>query len=182
MPSTADVTVRPLRKDDVAACAAILGRLPQWFGIAAANAAYVESLGRLPAFVAVRAESARGETDAVVGFIAIEQHRPTAAEITVMGVDPDLHREGIGHALVLAAEARCRADGIEWLHVKTRGPSTYDDDYERTRRFYRAVGFAELYESLSEWGAENAALVLVKHLPCSTSAGRSSRTPRTSPT
>ena len=177
MPSTVDASVRRLRKDDVAACAAILERLPQWFGLAAANAAYVESLARLPAFVATR-----GEPEAVVGFLAIEQHRPTAAEITVMGVDPALHRLGIGHALVLAAEARCRADGIEWLHVKTRGPSTYDDDYERTRRFYRAVGFAELYESLSEWGAENAALVLVKHLPCSISAGRSSRTPRTSPT
>jgi ribosomal protein S18 acetylase RimI-like enzyme len=175
MPSTDDVTVRPLRKDDVGACSAILGRLPEWFGIAAANAAYVESLGRLPAFVAVH-----GEMDEIVGFIAIEEHRPTAAEITVMGVDPDLHRRGIGHALVLAAEARCRADGVEWLHVKTRGPTTYDDDYERTRRFYRAEGFAELYESLSEWGAENAALVLVKHLPCSISAGRSSRTQRTS--
>ena len=159
-----------------ARAATILHRLPQWFGIPVANTAYVESLGRLPAFVAVRAE-----THAIAGFLAIEQHRPTAAEITVMGVDPDLHRRGVGHALVLAAEARCRADGIEWLHVKTRGPSTYDDDYERTRRFYRAEGFAELYESLSEWGAENAALVLVKHLPCSTSAGRSSRTRSTSP-
>ena len=176
MPSNVDATVRPLRKDDIGACAAILDRLPQWFGIAAANAAYVESLARLPAFVAVRAD-----TQGVVGFLAIEQHRPTAAEITVMGVDPDLHRLGIGHTLVLAAEARCRADGIEWLHVKTRGPSTYDDDYERTRRFYRAEGFAELYESLSEWGEQNAALVLVKHLPCSTSAGRSSRTQNTSP-
>ncbi len=177
MPSTDDVSIRPLKKDDVAACAAILERLPQWFGIAVANAAYVESLGRLPAFVAVRAEP-----HTVVGFIAIEQHSPTAAEISVMGVDPDLHRRGIGHALVLAAEARCHADEVEWLHVKTRGPSTYDDDYERTRRFYRAEGFAELYESLSEWGEQNAALVLVKHLPCSISAGHSSRTQRTSPT
>ena len=177
MPSTHDVTVRPLRKDDIDACAAILARLPQWFGIAEANAVYVDSLARLPAFVAVTTEPA----DAVVGFLAIEQHRPTAAEITVMGVDPEMHRQGIGHMLVLAAEARCRADRIEWLHVKTRGPSTYDDDYERTRRFYRAEGFAELYESLSEWGAANAALVLVKHLPCSTSAGRSSRTRNTSP-
>ena len=119
--------------------------------MAAANAAYVESLARLPAFVAVRPHTEEPETQAVIGFLAIEQHRPTAAEITVMGVDPTMHRLGIGRTLVLAAEARCRADGIEWLHVKTRGPSTYDDDYERTRRFYRAVGFAELYESLSEW-------------------------------
>ena len=177
MPSTPDATVRPLGPDDIEACAAILGRLPQWFGMPDANAAYVESLGRLPAFVALDCEP----PDAVVGFLALERHRPTAAEIMVMGVDPERHRRGIGHLLVMAAEARCRADGIEWLHVKTRGPSTYDDDYERTRRFYRAEGFAELYESLSEWGAENAALVLVKHLPCSTSAGRSSRTRSTSP-
>jgi ribosomal protein S18 acetylase RimI-like enzyme len=174
MPSS-KATVRPLTADDVGACAAILARLPEWFGIDAANAAYVESLTRLPTFVAVRADA----PDAVVGFLAIQQHGPTAAEITVMGVDPALHRLGIGQALVRAAERHCRVERIEWLHVKTRGPSTYDEDYERTRRFYRAEGFAVLYESLNEWGAENAALVLVKHLPCSTSAARSSRTPST---
>ena len=43
---------------------------------------------------------------------------------------------------------------VRWLHVKTRGPSTYDEDYERTRRFYLAVGFEVLYESRTEWGPE----------------------------
>jgi hypothetical protein len=55
--------------------------------------------------------------------------------------------------------------GVRWLHVKTRGPSTPDPAYERTRRFYRAVGFDDLYESRTEWGAENAALVLVLRVP-----------------
>jgi GNAT superfamily N-acetyltransferase len=150
--------IRPLEPNDVDACAAILARLPQWFGIEAANAAYIESLHRLPGFVAVHER-------ALTGFLALDLHTPTSAEITVMGVDPRLHRRETGRALVAAAEDWCRARDVRWLHVKTRGPSTYDEDYERTRRFYLAVGFEVLYESRTEWGPENAALVLVKFLP-----------------
>jgi hypothetical protein len=51
--------------------------------------------------------------------------------------------------------------------VKTRGPSTYDAAYEETRRFYRAMGFEVLYESMTEWSPQDAALILVKHLACS---------------
>ncbi len=149
-------SVRPLTADDVDACAALLARLPQWFGIEASNRAYIASLYELPAFVAC------DDHGAVVGFVAIVKHFPEAAEISVMGVEPSRHREGVGRALVEAVEGYCRDEGVEWLHVKTRGPSTYDDNYERTRRFYRAVGFAPLYESLTEWGPENAALFLVK--------------------
>ena len=82
-----------------------------------------------------------------------------------MGVEPAVHRRGTGRALVTAAEDWCRAREVRWVQVKTRGPSTYDEDYERTRRFYLAVGFEVLYESRTEWGPENAALVLVKFLP-----------------
>ena len=149
--------IRSLEPNDVDACAAILGRLPQWFGIEAANAAYVESLRRLPGFVAV-------DGGTLTGFLAVELHTPTSAEITVMGVEPAVHGRGTARVLVAGAEDWCRRE-VRWLHVKTRGPSTYDDDYERTRRFYLAVGFEVLYESRTEWGPENAALVLVKFLP-----------------
>jgi GNAT superfamily N-acetyltransferase len=149
--------IRSLELDDVESCAAILARLPQWFGIETANVAYVQSLHRLPGFVAVAG-------GVVTGFLALELHTPTSAEITVMGVEPTGHRQGIGRALVAAAEGWCRAREVRWLHVKTRGPSTYDDDYERTRRFYQAMRFEVLYESRTEWGPENAALILVKFL------------------
>ncbi len=152
------VVVRTLTPDDVDACALVLARLPQWFGLEASNRAYIASLHELPAFVACEGD----DNGAVVGFAAVARHFPEAAEITVMGVDPSRHRTGVGRALVDAVEAFCRREGIEWLHVKTRGPSTYDDDYERTRRFYRAMGFTPLYESQTEWGPENAALILVK--------------------
>jgi GNAT superfamily N-acetyltransferase len=151
--------IRPLQHEDIAACASLLARLPAWFGIPEANAAYTESLEDLAGFVAV-------DRDQVVGFAAVLTHGSKAAEISVMGVAPDRHRHGLGRQLVDAVEDWCRAHGVEWLHVKTRGPSTYDDNYERTRRFYRAMGFEVLYESLTEWGTDNAALVLVKHLDC----------------
>jgi hypothetical protein len=46
-----------------------------------------------------------------------------------------------------------------------------DPEYEQTRRFYLALGFAPLFESLELWGPENAALILVKHLACAASTG-----------
>ncbi len=153
-------SIRPLTTDDIDACAALLARLPQWFGIEASNRAYLASLRELPAFVACDDD----DDGTVIGFVAVAHHFPGAAEISVMGVEPSRHREGVGGLLVEAVETSCREDGVEWLHVKTRGPSTYDDDYERTRRFYRAMGFAPLYESMTEWGPENAALILVKRV------------------
>jgi GNAT superfamily N-acetyltransferase len=152
--------IRALRPSDVSACEALLDQLPEWFGIEKANANYVAALHRLPAFVAVHDGEVRG-------FLALEQHGSGSAEILVMGVDRALHRRGLGRDLIAAAEHWCADHQVRWLHVKTRGPSTYDEPYERTRRFYRAMGFEMLYESATEWGPENAALVLVKHLPCS---------------
>ena len=153
----AGVPVRRLVRSDVPACAAVLASLPDWFGIEDVNRGYVESLDRLPAFVAV-------DGDRVVGFLALETHAPGSVEITVMGVDPSHHRQGAGRALIEAALAWCRDEHVRWLHVKTRGPSTYDEGYERTRRFYSAMGFDVLYESLTEWGPDDAALVMVRYL------------------
>jgi len=156
--TTGDVSfgIRELSADDVGDCDGILTALPQWFGIPDVNAAYIASLTSRPCYVATDPDDGR-----VVGFVGIETHSTSSAEILVMGVDPQLHRSGIGAQLVHAVIVWCRANGVAWLHVKTRGPSTYDDDYEKTRQFYRAQGFEVLYESLTEWGAEDAALILV---------------------
>ena len=151
--------IRTLRPDDVDECAAILSSLGQWFGNPVSNAAYIDALAREPAFVA----TVDGE---VRGFLGLTLHNASAAEILVMAVAEKFHRQSLGRDLVGAAEDWCRDRGMSWLHVKTRGPSTFDDAYERTRRFYRALGFEELYESMTEWGPQDAALILVKHLAC----------------
>jgi GNAT superfamily N-acetyltransferase len=148
-------SIRTLEPGDVPACERLLARLPDWFGLEAQNRAYVESLSLFPAVVALQ----DGE---IAGFLALEQHTPESVEIHVMAVEPRLHRKGIGGALAAWAERWCREHDVRWLHVKTRGPATPDPHYERTRRFYLALGFEPLFESLTLWGPEDAALILVK--------------------
>ena len=137
-------------------CAPILESLPQWFGMPEANAQYIRDIEVLPTFLA------RGDGGELLGFLTVKQHYPESAEILVMGVRPDRHRQGAGRALVAAAEAHLRADGARFLQVKTQGPAVANPDYERTRRFYLAVGFTPLEESLELWDEQNPALILIK--------------------
>ena len=81
-----------------------------------------------------------------------------------MAVDPELPRSGTGSELIAWAERWCASEGVRWLHVKTRGPSTPDAGYEKTRRFYLERGFAPIFEPIELWGPENAALIMIKTL------------------
>ena len=140
-----------------AVCAPILEGLSEWFGIAEANAQYVRNIEVLPTFVA------RNGGD-VVGFLTVKRHYPESAEVLVMGVRAERHRGGVGRALVEASEAWLRDEGVRFLLVKTRGPSTPDPFYERTWAFYHGVGLVRLEEMVTLWSEDDAALVLVKVL------------------
>ena len=96
-------------------------------------------------------------------FIALKTHNPRAAEVYVMGVRRERHGEGLGTAVLDAGEAYLRDRGIEYLQVKTLGPSDPDAGYERTRGFYEARGFVPLEELHDLWDA-NPCLLLVKRL------------------
>jgi GNAT superfamily N-acetyltransferase len=136
-------------------CREILGELPGWFGLEEANARYERDVADLPTF-------AVGDD----AFLSLKLHSAEAAEVYVMGVRPDLHRRGLGTALLEAAEDYLRERGVEFLQVKTLGPSRPSERYEQTRRFYEARGFIPLEELRGIWGPDNPCLVLVKHLPC----------------
>ena len=130
----------------------VLRDLRDWFGIEEATREYIENAATLPTFAV--------EPDA--GFLSVKQHTPAAAEVYVMGVRRAHHRQGVGRALVEAAESWCRARGIRFLQVKTLGPSRPDEGYDATRRFYEAAGFVALEELHGLWDAENPTLILVK--------------------
>lgn len=132
----------------------VLRDLPEWFGIEEATAAYIRSAADLPTFAI--------EPDA--GFLCLKRHSLRAAEVYVMGVRRDHHRQGVGRALVAEAEAWCKARGIRFLQVKTLGPSRPDREYDATRAFYEAVGFVALEELHGFWDEENPALILVKEV------------------
>ncbi|HUI36512.1 MAG TPA: GNAT family N-acetyltransferase, partial [Gaiellaceae bacterium] len=93
-----------------------------------------------------------------------KQHTDAAAEIYVMGVRPESHRRGLGTALLEAAEAFLREREVEYLQVKTLGPSLPDEGYAATRSFYGARGFRPLEELTAIWGEANPCLIMVKQL------------------
>jgi ribosomal protein S18 acetylase RimI-like enzyme len=100
----------------------------------------------------------------VVGFLTLRHFSPHASEIQVTAVRVEHHRRGIGRRLVLHAGAELRGRGTEYLHVKTRGPSAPDPHYDRTRRFWEAMGFRGIDETTALWGEEDPCLLMVKRL------------------
>ncbi len=96
---------------------------------------------------------------------SVEDDVAAAAEVHVMAVLPELHRQAIGRALLGHAEGILAADGVEFLQVKTLAPSKPDDGYDKTRAFYLAYGFRPLEEFRNLWDAENPALQMIKVIP-----------------
>jgi XTP/dITP diphosphohydrolase len=148
-----------------AICADILRTLPEWFGIETARQQYVQEAAERPMLVA------REGAD-IVGFLTLARHAPRAWEIHAMGIRPEKHRRGIGQRLLSAAETALRQQGAEFLSVKTLSASRDYEPYERTRRFYRAMGFRPLMELPTLWSAEDPCLVMIKPLASHRSARR----------
>jgi GNAT superfamily N-acetyltransferase len=130
----------------------VLRDLPEWFGIEEATAAYIREVAGLPTF---------GVDDDAILSLKVHNHR--AAEVYVMGVRRSRHGQGLGTALIQAAEEYLRARGFEYLQVKTLGPSDPDEGYARTRAFYEARGFVPL-EEIHELWEDNPCLLMVKRL------------------
>jgi GNAT superfamily N-acetyltransferase len=133
-------------------CAHVLRDLPEWFGVEEATAAYIRDVAELPTFAA-------GED----AFLSLKLHTPQAAEVYVMGVRRDRHREGIGAVLLELAERYLRERDFRFLQVKTLGPSYPHEGYARTRLFYEAMGFVPLEEIHGLWKG-NPCLLMVKSL------------------
>ena len=148
------ITDKPKKKN---ISSQILSSLPDWFGIPSATANYIEQSAEMPFIAAF-------DNDAPIAFLAIKETSPCSAEIYVMGVLPQYHRKGIGKALIDFCVAYCKDKGYTLLHVKTLAPSHPDKNYEKTRRFYTAMGFLPLETMEELWGEDNPCLLMVKPL------------------
>lgn len=137
-------------------CEQILRSLPKWFGIEEAIIGYRRDIEAMDTYVT--------ETSGkVVGFLTLNQHNEFSAEIHVMAVRGEHHGHGLGRALVEHAEQVLRSRSVEYLEVKTVGPSLPNEHYERTRGFYSALDFRPLEENRL-WGEANPCLIMVKRL------------------
>lgn len=142
----------PAEKEAIAA--AILQALPEWFGLPDSTAEYIVQSRSMPFWAAFQGETA-------VGFAALKETSPDTGEIYVMGVRPDCHRAGVGKALFQALETGARERGYSYLQVKTVRMGAYEC-YDRTNRFYQAMGFKELECFPALWDPWNPCQVYVK--------------------
>ena len=138
------------------AVARILKTLPEWFGREESNAEYIHDAERLETWTVTHPE-----THEVVGIMLIAQHYPVEAEIHLLAVDAAFHGYGIGTSLINTFEKEARNRGIRLIQVKTLGESFLNEPYQRTRNFYKAVGFLPLEET-NLWGEDTPCLIMVK--------------------
>ena len=134
----------------------ILEALPDWFGIAAAREDYIRESVDKHFFCAYM-------DDQPVGFLYLKQTGEATAELAVMGVLKEYHRSGIGRALFERAKACARQEGYAFLQVKTVQMGRYEE-YDRTNRFYLALGFREFEIFPALWDEQNPCQVYVMAL------------------
>jgi len=148
---------------DPAAVERLLRKLPTWFGIEDSTIAYIEAARTMPAYLA-RPDGPQPPGHPA-GVLLAARHFPCSAEIYLMAVDPDVHRQGAGRALVSALEAELITDGVQFLQVKTLGPAHPDAGYAKTRQFYASAGFQPLEEITGLWDPGSPCLIMIKTLP-----------------
>ena len=144
----------PAEKSTVART--ILEALTDWFGVEASREAYIHGAAEQPCFAAY-------DGDQPVGFLCLKPTGDATVELAVMGVLSTHHREGIGRRLFEAAREHARAQGFQFMQVKTVKMGVYED-YDRTNRFYLSLGFRE-FECIPElWDAANPCQIYVMAL------------------
>ena len=152
------VTIRPLEAADAPACDAIIRSLPYHFGDPDGQRQCAEAVRASPGLVAVR-------DDRVVGFLTVAHKFESASEITWMAVHARHRGQGMGRALVDRLTGQLRGEGRRLLLVLTvssldEEPGV-DDGYQRTRAFYRSVGFLPARELPDLWPGDKALLLVM---------------------
>jgi len=151
-------TIYQVHENKSEICERILRSLPKWFGIESAILEYIRDVELMPMLVAK-------DEKTIVGFISLNKHFNQTAEIHVMGVMENYHRQHVGKTLLEAAENFLASLGVRFLTVKTLSESRPDPEYDRTRNFYLGMGFAPVEEFKTLWGEHNPCLLLIKNLP-----------------
>lgn len=156
-----ETTIRQIENPDEKARIArhVLAALPEWFGIPESTEEYITQSRKMPFWAAYPV--LKRNVAVATGFLALKETSPHTAEIYVMGVLPEYHRQGVGRQLFEAFEEYARKKSYSFLQVKTVQEGHYVE-YDRTNRFYRALGFRELECFPTLWDECNPCQILVK--------------------
>jgi GNAT superfamily N-acetyltransferase len=134
----------------------VLESLKEWFEVEESREGYIRDCVDWT-FLAAK------DDGKVKGFLCLKETGNATVEIAVMGVLKEYHRNGIGHQLVEKAKEEARAEGYEFMQVKTVKMGMYED-YDRTNHFYINCGFKELEVFPLYWDEANPCQIYVVYL------------------
>ena len=134
----------------------ILEALPDWFAVPESREEYIRNSPDHPFFAAFDGEKP-------IGFLYLKETGKDTAELAVMGVLKDYHRQGIGRKLFEKAKETAVRSGYSFLQVKTVQMGKYAD-YDDTNRFYLSLGFREFEVFSLLWDEQNPCQVYVMSL------------------
>ena len=80
------------------------------------------------------------------------------------GVIPEHHCNGVGKAIYREVERYLIQNGCKYVIVKTLSDKVHYEPYERTRIFYKSIGFEPLTTLTEMWDEENPCLIILKLL------------------
>lgn len=141
-------------------CDKILRSLPKWFGIESSIVDYVQDVATMETWASY-------SNNELCGFISINKHNTATAEIHVIGVIESFHKQGIGKLLIHEAEKYLAEQNFKYLTVKTLSELRADENYEKTRHFYLAMGFSPVEVFKTLWGEHNPCLLMIKNIESS---------------
>lgn len=131
----------------------ILNDLPEWFGLPDSTREYIKDSKDMPFF-------AYCKDNRYVGFAALKETSPYTAEIYVIGILKEYHKQGIGEKLFKAFTDYARKKNYEYIQVKTVDGEHYEA-YDKTRMFYEHLGFRKLEVFPTLWDEWNPCLVMI---------------------
>ena len=134
----------------------ILEALSDWFGIPEAREEYISESRDLPMIAAY-------DEDRPAGFICLKKTGKDTAELHVMGVLPEYHRQGIGTQMFAKAKEMAVRCGYTFLQVKTVQMGRYPE-YDQTNSFYRSLGFKEFEVFPAFWDERNPCQIYIMYL------------------
>lgn len=133
-----DVETKPLlkmaQKGLGKKCENVLRTLPEWFGREDSLIEYVSEIDSLETYTA-------WDGNELIGFFSVNYHSAFSAELHVLAVHRDYHRQGIGRQLYQTIEKDLRTRALKFIQVKTLGVSANDANYEKTRHFMQHWAF-----------------------------------------
>ena len=126
--------IRPFTRKDIRGMLAVAKKLhPKWI--------HETRLKNMPIDLCYHHGFVAVDGKKIVGFISCssEDGIPSIAQL---GVDPSMHRKGIGRKLVASAEHEARKAGADALQAMTVGwTRPFYRPYAETCKFYKALGF-----------------------------------------